>query len=60
MRNRDLHRDLEIDTVDKEIKRYARKHDDRLHQHTNFEALQFLDNSDIVRRLKRVKRFELV
>jgi hypothetical protein len=45
--------------VDKEIKRYARKHEDRLHQHTNVEALQLLDNSEIVRRLKRVKPFEL-
>jgi hypothetical protein len=39
---------------------FAWKHEDRLHQHTNVEALQFLDNSDIVRRLKRVKPFELV
>jgi hypothetical protein len=39
VRNSDLYRDLEIDTVDKEIKRYARKHEDRLHQHTNVEAL---------------------
>jgi hypothetical protein len=60
VRNSDLHRDLEIDTVDKEIKRLARKHEDRLHQHTNVEPLQHLDNSDVVRRLKRVKLFELV
>jgi hypothetical protein len=33
---------------------------DRLHQHTSVEAVQLLDNSDIVRRLKRVKPFELV
>jgi ribosome-associated translation inhibitor RaiA len=59
VRNSDLHRDLAIDTVDKEIKRFARKHEDRLHQHTNVEALQLLDNSDIVRRLKRVKPCEL-
>jgi hypothetical protein len=47
--NSDPHRDLEIATVDKEIKRHARKHEDRLHQHTNVEALQLLDSSDIVR-----------
>jgi hypothetical protein len=60
VRNSDLHRDLEVDTVDKEIKMFARKHEDRLHRHTNVEALQLLDNSDIVRRLKRVNPFELV
>jgi hypothetical protein len=43
--------------VDKEIKRYAPKHEDRLHQHNNVEALQLLDTSDIVRRLKRVNPF---
>jgi hypothetical protein len=52
--------DLEIDTVDKEIQRFARKHEDRLHQHINVEALQLLDNGDIVRRLTRVKPSELV
>jgi hypothetical protein len=31
VRNNQLHRDLETDTVDKEIKRFARKHEDRLH-----------------------------
>jgi cephalosporin-C deacetylase-like acetyl esterase len=62
VRNSDLHRDLEIDTVDvyKEVKRFAREHEDRLHQHTSVEALQLLDNSDIVKRLNRVKPFELV
>jgi hypothetical protein len=53
-KNSDLHRDLEIDTADKEIKRFARKHEDRLHQHTNVEALQHLDSSDVVRGLKGV------
>jgi hypothetical protein len=59
VRNSDLHRGLEIDTADKDIKRYTGKHEDRLHQHNNVEALQILDNSDIVRRLKTVKPFEL-
>jgi hypothetical protein len=49
-----------VDTVDKEIKRFAWKHEDRLRHHTNVEALQLLDNSDVVRRLKKVKPFELV
>jgi hypothetical protein len=59
VKNSDLHTDLDTDTVDKEIKRFARKHEVRLHQHTSVEALQLLDSSDTVRRLKRVKHFEL-
>jgi hypothetical protein len=46
--------------VTAEIKRTAKKHEDRLHQHTNVEAIQLLDNSRVVRRLKRLKPFELV
>jgi hypothetical protein len=43
-----------------EIKRTAKKHEDRLHQHTNVEAIQLLGNNRAVRRLKRLKPFELV
>jgi hypothetical protein len=46
--------------VTAEIKRTAKKHEDRLHQHTNVEAIQLLDKSRAVRRLKRLKPFELV
>jgi hypothetical protein len=46
--------------VTAEIKRTAKKHEDWLHQHTNLEAIQLLDNSRAVRRLKRLKSFELV
>jgi hypothetical protein len=59
-RNNDIHRDLGIRMVSAEIKRIAKKHEDRLHQHTNVEAIQLLDNESTVRRLKRVKPFELV
>jgi hypothetical protein len=38
VRNSALYREMEIDTVDREIKRFARKHEERLHQHTNVEA----------------------
>jgi hypothetical protein len=34
--------------------------DYRLHQHTSVEATQLLDNERTVRRLKRLKPFELV
>lgn len=60
IRNVDLHRDLGMPSVDDEIKNYARKHEKRLHDHINPEALQLLDNQKLTRRLKRKKPFELV
>jgi hypothetical protein len=59
-RNSDIHRDLGIKMVTAEIKRTAKKHEHRLHQHTNVEAIQLLDNNRTVRQLKRLKPFELV
>jgi hypothetical protein len=46
--------------VTAEIIRTAKKQEDRLHQHTNVEAIKLLDNSRAVRRLKRLEHFELV
>jgi hypothetical protein len=46
--------------VTAEIKTTAKKHEDRLHQHTNVKAIQLLDNNRAMRRLKRLKPFELV
>ena len=59
VRNVDLHRDLKMETVSAEIKRFARKHEERLYHHDNVEAIQLLDNSELLRRLKRTKPFEL-
>ena len=59
-RNSDIHRDLNIDTVANAIKKIAKNHEERLHQHVNVEALQLLDTTELVRRLKRTKPFELV
>jgi hypothetical protein len=59
-RNGNIHRDLGVRMVTAEIKRTAKKHEDRLHQHTNVEAIQLLDNRRAVRRLQRLKPFELV
>jgi hypothetical protein len=42
--------------VTAEIKRLAKKHEDRLHPHTNMEATQLFDNERTV----RLKPFELV
>lgn len=60
IRNDNLHRDLKVEFVDDEIGKYARSHENRLLHHVNTEAHQLLDNTNIIRRLKRVKPFELV
>ena len=60
IRNTDLHRDLNMEMVTTAIRPFARKHEARLHQHVNVEAIQVLDNSALVRRLKRTKPLELV
>jgi hypothetical protein len=59
-RNNDLHRDLQVDVVSRELQKVAQKHERRLHQHKNVEAIQLLDNVGIVRILQRKKLFELV
>lgn len=60
IRNDNIHKDLEMVTINNEIINYARCHEKRLHQHVNVEAIQLLDTTNIVRRLKRLKPFELV
>jgi hypothetical protein len=59
VRNADPHRDIKMEMVTAEIRRFARKHEERLLHH-NVEAIQLLDNSELLRRLKRTKPFELV
>jgi len=59
VRNADLHRDLKMEMVKAEIRRFARKHEDRLLHH-DIEAIQLLDNSELLQRLKRTKPSELV
>jgi hypothetical protein len=60
VRNADHHRDLRIEMVTAEIRRFARKHEERLLHHDNFEAMQLLDNSEMICRLRRTKPFKLV
>lgn len=60
IRNKDLHKDLEIETVEESIKKFASRHEERLHKHANVEAIQLLDNTGLKRRLQRKKPFELV
>ena len=59
IRNNDLHRDLKVNVVSNEIQSFAQKHEGRLHNHENVEAIKHMDNEDIVRRLQREKLFEL-
>ena len=60
VRNADIHRDLGIPTIKEQLKRFAKKHEERLHLHENAEVLQLLDNQHVFQRLKRTKPFELV
>jgi hypothetical protein len=57
IRNKDLHRDLQVNVVSSEIQRFAQKQEGRLHNHENGEAIQLLDNAGIVRGLQRKKTF---
>jgi hypothetical protein len=57
IRNNDLHTDLQVVVVSREIQKVAQKHEGRLHQHENFEAIQLLDNMGTVRRLQKKKTF---
>ena len=43
-----------------ETGKFAKEHAERLLHHVNVEAIQLLDNSELVRRLRRKKPFELV
>ena len=49
IRNADLHRDLQMEMVTNEIEKFAKKHEERLLHHVNVEAIQLLENSEIVR-----------
>ena len=60
IRNDNLRKDLDVETVDSVIKMYAQSHEQRLQRHINVEALQLLNNDGLVRRLKRTKPFVLV
>jgi hypothetical protein len=55
-----LHKDLDMETVDSVIRKYAQSHEQRLHRHINVAALQLLNNGGLFRRLKRTKPFELM
>ena len=60
IRNDNLHKDLDVETVDSVIKMYAQSHEQRLQRHINVEALQLLNSDGPVRRLKRTKQVQSV
>jgi len=57
--NEDIHRDLKIRTVREVATTQAARHERRLLNPTNIEAIQLLNNSDEIRRLKRTKPGDL-
>lgn len=59
IRNKDLHRDLQIKLVSDEVKKFAVKHNQRLQVHQNQEIEPVLDVTNNIRRLKRTKPHEL-
>jgi hypothetical protein len=60
IRNADIQRDLQKEMVKNEIGKFSKKHEERLLHHVKVKAMQLLDNSELVRRLKRRKPSELV
>jgi hypothetical protein len=54
------YRDLRIEMVTEEVRRFSRKHEKRFLHHDNVEAIQLLDNGELTRRLRRTRPFELV
>jgi hypothetical protein len=58
--HRDLHRDFHTEMVTAEIRRFAGKHEGRLLRYYNVETIQQLDNSELLRRVKRTKPFDLI
>ena len=55
-----VYQDLHISPVADVINEFAVNHERRMHEHVNVEVLQLLDTTQDVRRLKRVKPYELV
>ena len=52
IRNSNLHRDLQMEMVTNETGKFVKNYEERLH-HGNVEAIQLLDTSKIMRRLKK-------
>ena len=59
-RNKDIHRELDVETVTEVIRNNAESHQRRLQNHVNTEAAQLVYTQCHTRRLKRTKPFDLV
>jgi len=53
IRNADPHRYIQMELVMNEIGKFARKNEERILHHINVEAIQLLDNSELLRKLKK-------
>jgi hypothetical protein len=53
IRSADLHRDLQMEMATNEIGKFSKKHEEKLLYHFDVEAIQLLDNSELVRRFKK-------
>jgi hypothetical protein len=54
IRNADRHKDLQMEMVTNQIGKFVNKQEERLlHHNVNVEAIQLLDTSEIMRRLKK-------
>ena len=60
IRSDDLHRDLNVDTVAKEIEKAAASHEGRLSRHVNEEASRLINSLQSRQRLKRKKPGDLI
>jgi len=56
IRNANLHRDLQIEMVTNEIGKFAKKHEEGLLHQFDVEATQLLDNSELVRGIRREEK----
>jgi len=53
IRKANLHRDLQMEMVTNEIGKFAKKHEERFLHHIKVKAIQLLNNSELVRWLKK-------
>jgi uncharacterized protein YeeX (DUF496 family) len=58
VRNSDLHRGLNVESVTDIIKKMAQNHERRLHNHRNTEVIQLLNYREATQRLYRTKPLE--
>ncbi|VVC34393.1 Hypothetical protein CINCED_3A017081 [Cinara cedri] len=59
-RNDAIHRDMMLPTIANEIQKFTHKHETRLDHHVNLLAIQLLDNSKDIKRIKCQKPYDLV